>query len=252
MKLSNIIPLILILCYFVFLAGCASALHEGLAVVKGAKIAVAISNATASTAENAQTNAQTDSYYQKKAESIASAIDYQNSVVHNFALQQISRSHSGDYTTGQICDIWDSIHNKWTYVSDAANLNYYTPASDSIKNGLKGNCLDYAILNAAAIESIGGSTRVITVDSPSEDGHAYAEVYVADDKSELLSLETYIGERYHPKFVYHDEETTSDGQTHYWLNLDWQSNYPGGEFYKGNGTRYAFYPNGAYMKIGNN
>jgi len=207
MKIRSVIVLIVVLTWIIFSSGCLSEVKDVSLAAKGVKIATSGSNVSSI----ATRNAQGDSYYQNKAESIASAMDYQNPFVHNFALQQISRSHSGDYTIEQICDIWDAIRGKWTYVNDAAGMNYFTPASDTINNGLRGNCVDYAILNAAAIKSIGGSTRVVTVDSTSEPGHAYAEVLIGNSMAGTQPLLNEIGRRYHQKTIHYDLETTQDG-----------------------------------------
>ena len=178
-----------------------------------------------------------------KASLISQAIDYQNPVVKNFATQQVHRSSAGEYNIAQVEDVWQSIYNQWTYVSDPPNFNYYTPASDSINNGLKGNCLDYAILNAAVIKSIGGSSRVVTACAPKGDPcHAYAEVLLGTNlnhvslanavsgnhQTELDADTLSICSRYNCKGLYYHTNINAQGDTEYWLNLDWQANHPGG------------------------
>jgi len=191
----------------------------------------------------------TPSQYATRAESTAQAIDWKSSIVHNFAIQQVQKSSSGDYSINQICDVWESIFNQWTYVSDPPTFNYYTPASDSIKNGLKGNCLDYAILNAAVIQSIGGSTRVVTASDANGVGHAYAEVYLTQNKAEVQQMADYICTRYKCQSINYHEFKNTQGNTEYWLNLDWQSRYPGGKYFNDNGHYQVFYPNGYYAVL---
>src|SRR5208337_4483811 len=185
-----------------------------------------------------------------QANKIVQAIDYLNNpTVHNFALQQVQHSSSGYYNIAQICDVWQTMYNQWTYVSDPPNFDYWTSASDSINNGLKGNCVDYATLNAAVIESIGGSSRVVTACAPNGGPcHAYAEVYLGDTDSDLQAATDYICSRYNCNgggISYHPY-TDAQGNTEYWLNLDWSANFPGGAFFQDDGTYHVFYPDGSY------
>jgi len=182
------------------------------------------------------------------ANKISQAIDYLNPTVKNFANAQVQKSSSGTQSNGkiniaQVGDVWQSINNQWTYVSDPPNFDYWTPASDSINNGLKGNCADFAVLNAAVVESIGGSARVVTACAPGGSPcHAYAEESM--DPSELQSIADYIGSRYGSKQINYHTDIDSQGNTEYWLNLDWQADYPGGPFFKDDGTFNIYYPNG--------
>src|SRR5208337_4039411 len=180
-----------------------------------------------------------------EANQIAQAIDYSNPTVKNFANTQVQHSSAGNYNIAQICDVWQSINRQWTYVSDPPNFDYWTSASDSINNGLKGNCADYATLNAAVIESIGGSARVITACAPGGSPcHAYAEVLINPTTSQ--SIANYIGTRYGSSYTNWHIETDSQGNKQYWLNLDWQANYPGGPFFQDDGTFQVFYPDGSH------
>src|SRR5208337_610950 len=183
-----------------------------------------------------------------QANKIVQAIDYLNNpTVHNFALQQVQHSSAGYYNIAQICDVWQSIYNQWSYVSDPPDFDYWTSASDSINNGLKGNCADYATLNAAVIESIGGSSRVVTACAPGGSPcHAYAEVYLGDSQSDLQTASNYICSRYNCKSIHSHTITDAQGNTEYWLNLDWQAQFPGGPFFQDDGTYHIFYPEGGY------
>ena len=185
-----------------------------------------------------------------EANSISQAIDYTNPVVRNFATSKIERSSGGVYNIAQICDVWDPIHAQWTYIGYPDHW-YYTPASESINVGLKGNCLDYAILNAAIIEAIEGSSRVIVTQDDKGQWHAYAEEYVSDNYADLQSITDYLRNRYGVSTVYYHSYQDPSGNTEYWLNLDWQANNPGGPFFQDNGTYKIFYPNGEYDVITN-
>jgi len=188
--------------------------------------------------------------------STSKAIDYSNPVVKNFANSHVTNANSGSYRefgVNQISDIWDAIRPPhWTYVGDAHDFNYFTSASDTITNGLSGNCEDFAVLNAALVESIGGSSRVITACPPNGgECHAYAEAFISDNYSDLQSTTDYLRNRYGERIRYYHKYTDSLGNTGYWLNLDWQANYPGGPFFQDDGTYKIFYPNGAYDVITN-
>jgi len=193
----------------------------------------------------------TNSSSASQAMAIAAAIDYLNPTVKNFATSQIRRSSSGTLSGGviniaQICDVWDAIYRQWTYVSDPPDFNYWTSASDSINNGLKGNCADFAVLNAAVLESIGGTTRVVTVCAPGGSPcHAYAEVLL--DSSDIQSIADYITARYSASQIHYHVQTDAQGNKQYWLNLDWQANFPGGPYFPDDGTMQMYYPNGAHQ-----
>src|SRR5208283_3489713 len=185
-----------------------------------------------------------------EANQISQAIDYLNSpTVHNFALQQVQHSSAGYYNIAQICDVWQTIFNQWSYVNDPPDFDYWTSASDSINNGLKGNCADYATLNAAVIESIGGSSRVVTACAPGGSPcHAYAEVYLGNSHSGLQTASNYICSRYNCGSIHYNTITDAQGNTEYWLNLDWQAQFPGGPFFQNDGTYKVFYPDEGYSE----
>jgi hypothetical protein len=186
-----------------------------------------------------------------EANSISQAIDYSDPIVRNFATAHVQKSSSGHFNIMQIGDVWDPIYAQWTYIGYPNQVMYFTPASESINVGLKGNCLDYAILNAAVIEAIGGNSRVIVTQDVQGQWHAYAEEYVSDNYAYLQSITDYLIDRYGESPVYYHSYVDSSGNTEYWLNLDWQANYPGGPFFQDDGTYKIFYPNGAYDVIQN-
>ena len=169
---------------------------------------------------------------------IAASADYGNPVVKNF-ISAHTRNNGSVNTIAQVSDIWEAIYTNWSYVRGPPDFSYYTPASDSIADGMKGNCLDYAILNAAVVASLGGQARVVTAYDPKEGGHAYAEVYMGDSLHDIQPVGTYIASRYNATTIYWHTTRGPDGNTEYWLNLDWQAKYPGGPYFADNGTYYA-------------
>lgn len=183
-----------------------------------------------------------------RAQKIKAAMDYMDPTTRDYAVSIIPNSHEGKYSIAQICDLWDRVYNKWTYVSDPQGEGYYSPASRTIKIGLKGDCDDFAITVGSLVQSIGGSTRIVTAYN-AKGGHAYPEVRVASDKASFDKIASYIGKRYNAKSIaYHTR--TKNGVTEYWLNLDWQSKYPGGKFYDSTGELTFYYPNGYWYQSG--
>lgn len=193
------------------------------------------------------TDEKTESAASKQADQIVEAMDYTNPTTRDFALMQIDSSHGGEYNIAQICDVWENIYNRWTYVNDPKGSEYYSPASRTISLGLKGDCDDFAIVVGSVMQSIGGYPRVILAHNTNRNGHAYAELKVASSKQGLQNIGNYICKRYHCRSIAYHTDYTSDGKPIYWLNLDWQSRHPGGEFYDNDGETLIVYPNG-YVK----
>ena len=179
------------------------------------------------------------------ATAISYAIDYTNPIVLDFARNQIQTSDAGAYNIAQICDVWEAIYNRWTYVRRVSAFKDVTPASRTIDGGLNGNCLNYAILNAAAIESVGGRTRVTITQNALGESHAYAEVFLTNNTTELESIENYLAMRY-PGTTMHYLSVHSQANGEYWMTLDWQANYPGALLFHDNGEFCSYYPSGHY------
>lgn len=191
----------------------------------------------------------TQSYEDQKAQAFKTAMDYTNPVTRDYALTLIPKNDGGNYNIAQICDLWEAVYNKWTYVNDPNGDDYKSPASRTIQLGLKGDCDDFAITVASLIESIGGSTRIVTARNSAGKGHAYPEVLIAKSKSEFESKKSYITKRYHTTGIACHIEKRND-TTYYWLNLDWQSRYPGGKFFNSTGPLTIYYPSGYWYKTG--
>lgn len=187
------------------------------------------------------------SYWDTQASKVVEAMDYTNPTTRDFALSLIDKDHGGNYNIAQICDMWEKIYNRWTYVNDPKGTEYYSPASRTIKLGLKGDCDDFAILVASTMSAIGGSPRVILA-SNTGGGHAYTEVYLGPDKSNLESATKYICKRYNCKGIAY-RVSNEGGQTRYWLNLDWWAKHPGGPYYQNDGATVAIYPNKHWVRL---
>ncbi len=155
--------------------------------------------------------------------------DYKNSIVRNYALNLINPENQGEFNLGQVCDIYDKIRGSWIYVNDPQIYNYVAFGSESINNGLRGDCDDYAVLMAALLSSIGGEIR-LTYAYNDKDGHAYSEINLG--KTNLDEAINYINWRYKNTFTNLHYKT--DQEKNNWINVDWFSDppTPGGEYFK--------------------
>ena len=181
------------------------------------------------------------------ARKIARSADFSNPVVTKF-VETHTAPAGGMNTISQVCDLWDAITSHWRYVPDPPEGNQYQPASESVSDGLAGNCLDYAILNAAVISTLGGESRVITAYDAGGNGHAYPEVYLGNSADEIQTIGAYLNSRYNTTAIFWHTTVGPDGRNYYWLNLDWQARYPGGPLFVDNGTYYAHSVSGTSEK----
>jgi len=183
----------------------------------------------------------------RRSAAISDALDSHDPVTRDFAVSIIPRAHGGTINLAQICDLWETVYTRWTYVDDPNGEDYFSPASRTIALGFKGDCDDFAIAVAAMIESIGGNARIVTAQN-STYGHAYPEVYIGNTPEEFKVAAAYIRKRYHVTDV-GCHITTGEEGPRYWLNLDWWSNHPGGKFYADEGVRTAYYPGGRWEQV---
>ena len=155
---------------------------------------------------------------------LVEACNYSNSTVRNNAVS-IAGQSPGSYNLGQICDIFDHCYNSWKYVNDPEGNEIYEYASNTISNGLNGDCDDFAVLVCSMVLSIGGEAR-INFAYGQNGGHAFTEVNIGNTE-----VEEYISARY--KSVYDNSGiwTRTDKDGNKWLNLDWFANHPGGKYF---------------------
>ncbi len=215
MKLNNLYTILLIFCIFWFI-GCGED-------------------------ENpfSQSYEEVDTFYDPyaaMAKQYAAATDYTNPITRDYAIQ-IAALSPGEYNISQICRIYDHIKSKWRYVSDPNGLDYVSPASRTIEAHLVGDCDDYAILMAAMIMAIGGTSRIIIAWN-AYGGHAYAEVYMGDETNLKANAE-WIRDHYQTFWDWlfgidpvGDISYHKDANGGCWLNLDWTSKFPGGPFFE--------------------
>jgi transglutaminase-like putative cysteine protease len=171
-------------------------------------------------------------------------VEPQNPLVHDSALKFAGNS-SGAIKIEQICSIYnylrfgDSSIEGWVYKSDPrVGGDYLAYANETLKVGEEigctgtGDCDDFAILLSALVESIGGTTRIIS--ACGKDGrHAYTEVYLGqlDDRDNHINGTIHkLKQMFGTDKIYTHINTTS---WDVWLNLDWQARNPGGPFFPG-------------------
>jgi hypothetical protein len=202
---------------------------------------------------NSSKKSEEINFWNTIASDIDKKIDGGNNITVSFARLHIS--HGGTYDSvgiQQVSDFWDYLMSPpptgWTYVndplySDETFWDYLSSASDSITNGLKGDCDDFAILNAALVEAIGGNSRVVYA-ANSHGAHMYAEAQFIPG----VNITTVIQNRYNlsGQTVVH----THPGN---WLNLDWfdypaRTTHPGGNFYDDEGMIWVIYKDGHWEK----
>jgi len=107
-------------------------------------------------------------------------INFDNVPVERIA-QEIVRGHAGDLTLDQVLAIYDYLRygsdkiGGWYYVSDPLVMSNesdsFKSASESLANGEKinfagsGDCEDFAIAIASLLKAVGGTVRIIIVES---------------------------------------------------------------------------------------
>lgn len=164
---------------------------------------------------------------------ILNAIDYNNPLVRDFAVEAANLYFRKEQQINGIDNTWGLIQSfavfkrirtNWNYVSDPVKEEYFAKASESVKL-LAGDCDDYSIVMAGCIKSIGGQCRLLCVK-----GHIYPEMLIGSMKifnniAPIITHKLFAKETKGKKLNYHQ-----DDKGNVWLNLDYTANYPGGEF----------------------
>jgi len=181
--------------------------------------------------------------------SLSARTEPDNPVVHYEAVV-LGAKYPGDHTIDQIASIYEYLKNGddskrgWSYVPDPRGIDYFMYANETIKIGKEvgcagaGDCDDFAILMAALVESVGGTTRIILAHNNTTGGHAYAEVYlgqIGEQNSLVEDIIKWLKSNSDTDKIYTHIDTDSKDV---WLNLDWGADrkgnaHPGGPFYQG-------------------
>lgn len=161
---------------------------------------------------------------------IAAAIDPIHPMTRNLAVR-IASSAEGPFRIEQVARVWSHVRRQWHYVSDPRGGEYFARASETIENGMAGDCDDFATVIIAMLQSIGGQARMVMVDGD-DGGHAYAEVCIAappDDVASRLAA-FYRRDDVLERASIGDIHFRSDATCPVWLNLDWNARAPGGPY----------------------
>jgi transglutaminase-like putative cysteine protease len=119
----------------------------------------------------------------------------------------------------QILAIHRYVSAEWKYVNDpvVARTDYFSPADRTIAAGFAGDCDDFAVLLASAVEAIGGRARIMHGTCESG-GHAWTEAYIGD-RSAWREAQKILARAYPGRRI---EYFTPRSARDYWLSLDWQ------------------------------
>jgi PKD repeat protein len=197
-----------------------------------------VSFTTSASPRGPSTSYQTQRTVDSIKDEINTKINTGNQPVRDEGLDLVG-SASGAQRIDQICSIYDYLVNNWTFVSDWKGLDEFQYSNYTLKKGLdvgksgKGDCDDFSILLSALIESIGGTPRIILAYSPAG-GHAYTEVYLGNNNTDVDMMQKWLQKKYNVTDVYiHADPENGD----VWLNMDWWTDsggaiHPGGPFYQ--------------------
>lgn len=134
--------------------------------------------------------------------------------------------------------IYEYVNQKWQYYDDPAGREYLAKPKETIENGYKGDCDDYAICLAALLKAIGLNVRLTSmIDDWS--GHLYPSFLIDEDF--LRDYETEESQKfycdvryasYNDKDIQFKEEYDKHFDAYlYWLIMDWKDNYGGSNYY---------------------
>lgn len=152
-------------------------------------------------------------------------------VVRDFAAR-LAGEHPGSYhlswpdpvpsRTGlkQVLAIHRYVSGRWRYVNDPLYIrgNYFSPPERTIANSFTGDCDDFAILLASAVEAIGGTVRILH-GTCTDGAHAWAEVYLGNRESAWREAEQLLRQRFPGRRIERQRVQPNEG---FWLSLDWQ------------------------------
>jgi len=148
------------------------------------------------------------------------------------AAVRIAADEAGVYGVEQVARLFTHVRERWRYVNDPAGVDYFASASETLDNGLAGDCDDFAILLVSMVTSIGGRARLVMMDGP-HGGHAYAEACLEVSPEEVAARLARFVRRLPPESWQgrlRDIHFRSSADCPVWLNLDWNARNPGGPY----------------------
>jgi len=205
-------------------------------------------------------------YNSHKAAMYRDALQTGDPEIKKFAQIRVKPRNSEGPDIAKICDLWDYANDEWTIVSDPRGPEFISPVTETAKADLHGDCDDFSVFLSGIINPLGIDTRIASVDNTGiSPGHAYPEVYIGYDESDIRTVSEYIRQRYDCRNVYFSYSDTGVKKG-YWLNLDWRIGipapegyyiygesgaihdiyHPGGEYYGPEKSVAYFYPDGEW------
>lgn len=169
---------------------------------------------------------QVDNQLTNITRAVRSKMNYQDSVVRNFAVKAslaYFRDYYGKYgSNARFLSLFKYIRFHFQYVPDAKRDEYFATPRETILNGLGGDCDDHAILMASCLRAIGGITRVVIIR-----GHAYPELYCGNkngfEEMQSAIIQLFANQSIQ-KIYFHEHEDR------YWINMDYTALHPGGSY----------------------
>jgi len=193
-------------------------------------------------------------YDQKKAVLYSEALQEDNPAVIEYAFLRTTVRDPDGTTLQYVCDLWADTNRNWKVVSDPPGPEYISSSLESIKADLRGDCDDYSVLMAGLCGAVGADMRIVNVaGTGGSPGHAFPEYYLGDNRGDVIIQCRYISARYDCDRVYYSI-SPQDGETGYWLNLDWSAgrNPDSGYYIYGNSSGYheLVHPGQSYTTLG--
>jgi hypothetical protein len=162
----------------------------------------------------------------KTVKALQSKVRPTDSVVRNWSVKYSLESFDEYYpkygSQVRLLSLFRHINSNFKYVSDSERDEYFATASETIQNGLGGDCDDHTLLMVTCMKAIGAHCRMILTD-----GHLYPELLCGDEKQFEMMQQAVIhlfGNEAIDNMYYHEQ----NGQ--YWINLDYTARYPGGPY----------------------
>jgi hypothetical protein len=161
---------------------------------------------------------------------LTKALNYKSGSVKAKAYE-IMDKYPGNFNVMQVSAAFDFLYTNWNYIPDPG-YEYFEDANSVIES-LDGDCDDYAIGMVSLIQALGGEARIVCVS-----GHAYPEVLLgrnlssADISNTITNINLYLKEKYGYEQLVGSINYHIDKDGTYWMNLDYQMDYPGGQFHE--------------------
>ncbi|MCK5024000.1 MAG: hypothetical protein KAR56_00105 [Thermoplasmata archaeon] len=133
------------------------------------------------------------------------------------AAENATADFGTEYNIGKVCAIFNYLDDNCVYTEDPGGDKWYSP--DELLNSLEGDCEDYAMLIAAMVNEVGGTSRIYLTND-----HAFATVYVGNSSIEFEAASDDINSYYGTIMETH----AMVDETGYWMIAD-----PLGTFYMG-------------------